>query len=63
MKELKIVGLEGVELGRWLINVKGDNLLLNFDIPLYFPIKAISLTDEEKKEKTFREKAEAILKG
>jgi len=61
MKELKIIGLEGVELGRFLVNVKGDDLFLTFDVPIYFPIKAITLIEEEKEKPTFREKAEAIL--
>jgi len=56
MKILRLIGNGGIELVRCQVNITGDNLVLAFPIPIYYPIAFLVL--EEVSEKQVKDKKE-----
>ena len=51
MKELKFTGLDGTDILKCLIDVRGQGFMLELSYPIYYPISVISLIEVEKEAK------------
>jgi len=59
MKELTVTGIDGAMLAKFLVNVEGDNVSYNMNLPMFLPVVSINLLDIEKKE---NKRIRAIIK-
>ena len=50
MKELKIVGQDGIEIAKCLVDVKGEDFQVEFRFPIMILIAAVSLVEQKEEE-------------
>jgi len=66
MKQLTVFGLDNFIVGQFLLDIEGENFALQFPMPMFMPVIAVTLTNldpiREKKLRDTMSRAQELLK-